>query len=134
MPADVAKSNPESAFDTLTRFGLEQLGMGPEFIADYTNWEILKDTYDFTKVDSDVSRNLVNTAGKHASKRAFEEVGKVVDRSMEILAGVLGATGQLYGGGRDPGRRGVGLGRTEVRGLDGVDGRRPSEKRSLGPD
>ena len=89
----------ESAFDSMTSYGLEQIGMDPEFVADYVNWEILRDTFDFTKVDRDVSQNLLNTAGMHASKKMFEEAGKILDRGLDVVAGVMGATGQIYGAG-----------------------------------
>ena len=96
MPAEV-ESRYESGFDSLTRFGLEKIGMDPNFVADYVNWETVRDHFDFTKVDQKLERHLVDTVGKVASKRAFEEAGKVVDRSLEVIAGVLGATGQWYG-------------------------------------
>ena len=87
----------ESGFDSLTQFGLEQIGMNPQFIADFENFEVMQHSFDFTSVDRTAARNVVNAAGKHASKRAFEEVGKVVDRSLEVVAATLGATGQWYG-------------------------------------
>ena len=71
--------------------------MNPQFVADFENFEVMRSHFDFTKVDRDVAQNLVNSAGKHATKKAFEEVGKVVDRSLEVVAATLGATGQWYG-------------------------------------
>ena len=87
----------DSGFDSLSRSGLEKLGMDPGFIADYENYEALLGSFDFTKVDTTFRKNLVDTAGKISSKKAFEEAGKVVDRGLEVMAGVLGATGQWYG-------------------------------------
>ena len=83
-------------FDQLTHTALSNLGMSPEFITDFDRWEALKDKFDFTSVNKDEMRNLVNSVGKKGSKRAFEEVGHVVDKGMNVLAGVMGATGQWY--------------------------------------
>ncbi len=93
----MAPPSYESGFDSMSRTGLQKLGMDPGFIADFENYEKLRETFDFTKVDTTFRKNLVDTAGKISSKRAFEEAGKVVDRGLEVMAGVLGATGQWYG-------------------------------------
>ena len=93
----MAPKTVTDGFDQLTSVALNHIGMSPEFITDFARWETLKNSFDFTSVGKDEARNMVNTIGQSASKKAFEEAGKVVDKGMTVLAGVLGATGQWYG-------------------------------------
>ena len=81
----------------LTDTGLEALGLSPSFITDFDRFKELKNVVDFTKVDRDAAQNLLHTAGQVAAKKAFETAGDAVDKGFQVVAGVLGATGQWYG-------------------------------------
>ena len=63
----------ESGFDTTSGSAL----VGYEFSKDTSQDFLsllnnLSQEYDFTKVDTDAAMNLVNSLGKHATKKAFE--------------------------------------------------------------
>ena len=84
-------------FDQLSDIALKKMGLEPEFIADFDQWEALKKVVDFTKVDRDAAQNLLNSAGQYLSKKAFETAADAVNKGLTVVAGVLGATGQWYG-------------------------------------
>ena len=84
-------------FDQLSDIALTKMGLEPEFIADFDQWEALKKVVDFTKVDRDAAQNLLNSAGQYLSKKAFETAADAVNKGLTVVAGVLGATGQWYG-------------------------------------
>ena len=84
-------------FDQLSDIALKKMGLEPEFIADFDQWEALKKVVDFTKVDRDAAQNLLNSAGQFISKKAFETAADALDKGLTVVAGVLGATGQWYG-------------------------------------
>ena len=53
--------------------------------------------FDFTKVDTDVAKNVLDVLGQKASKKIFEAAAGIVDKGLEIASAGMGATGQWYG-------------------------------------
>ena len=89
----------ESAFDSMTNFALEQIGMDPEFVADYVNWENVRHNFNFDKVDKDAAKKVLDLTGRHAFREVLRGGKAIADRVMEGVEIGAGVTGQWWAAG-----------------------------------
>ena len=84
-------------FNQHTQLVHDPMGVALDFVSGYDAYKKLAGQFDFTKVDRDAGQNLLDLASRQLSRKAFETVGGVVDKGLEIFASAMGATGQWYG-------------------------------------
>ena len=86
-----------AGFDTLKQLVHDPMGVALDFVSGYDAYKKSAMKFDFTKVDRDAAQNLLDLTSRKFSKKAFETVGGVIDKGIEVFASVMGATGQWCG-------------------------------------
>ena len=92
----VARQDVLDGFDTLHQVAHDPLGVALDFVTGYDDYKKIVKDFDWTNVDHTAVTNLAIEASKQMSRKAFETAASVLDKGIDVFAGVSGATGQWY--------------------------------------
>ena len=92
----VARQDVMEGFDTLHQVAHDPLGVALDFVTGYDDYKKVVKDFDWTNVDHTAVTNLAIEASKQMSRKAFETAASVLDKGIDVFAGVSGATGQWY--------------------------------------